>query len=168
MVNLFFPIFYFFFLNSNFAVALKVPSEAPHLFGWNADWAENGISFWINPIEERYHGGRLLGYQITYFQFGKEDKKIVIQVDPNQQRASLSNLTEGMTYHVFASGFTSKGVGANRTYAITCKSISRLYSANGRYKTKKTGQNRNDFCSLLILTSRLLKPHSGSRSDSLR
>ncbi|XP_068682562.1 uncharacterized protein [Montipora foliosa] len=97
----------------------SVPIEAPHLFGWNADWAENGISFWINPIEGRYQGGRLLGYQITYFQYGQEYEKMVIQVRPNQPRASLSNLTEGMTYRVFVSGFTSKGVGPNRTYVIT-------------------------------------------------
>ena len=84
--------------------------------------SENSIRFLISPIPERFHRGRLLGYQITYFQLGREDNKTVIQVDPSTQTVTLSSLTNGKTYLVFIAGFTIRGTGPSSQYAATCKS----------------------------------------------
>ena len=84
--------------------------------------SENSIRFHISPIAEIFHRGKLLGYQITYFQLGREDNKTVIQVDPSTQTVTLSSLINGKTYLVFIAGFTIRGTGPSSHYAATCKS----------------------------------------------
>ena len=84
--------------------------------------SENSITFHISPIAEISHRGKLLGYQITYFQLGREDNKTVIQVDPSTQTVTLSSLINGKTYLVFIAGFTIRGTGPSSHYAATCKS----------------------------------------------
>ena len=85
--------------------------------------AENSMRFRIDPIHERFHRGKLLGYQITYFQLGRGDNKTVIQVDPSTKTVTLSSLTNGKTYLVFIAGFTIKGTGPSNQYVATCKSM---------------------------------------------
>ena len=84
---------------------------------------ENSMRFRIDPIHERFHRGKLLGYQITYFQLGREDNKTVIQVDPSTKTVTLSSLINGKTYLVFIAGFTIKGTGPSNQYVATCKSM---------------------------------------------
>ena len=84
--------------------------------------SENSITFHISPIAVMFHRGKLLGYQITYFQLGREDNKTVIQVDPSTQTVTLSSLINGKTYLVFIAGFTIRGTGPSSHYAATCKS----------------------------------------------
>ena len=84
---------------------------------------ENSMRFRIGPIAEQFHGGKLLGYQIKYFQPGGEDNKTVIRVDPSTRKVKLSSLINGKTYLVFIAGFTKRGTGPSRQYAVTCKSM---------------------------------------------
>ena len=44
------------------------------------------------------------------------------EIDVNTTTVTLNNLLEGMTYLIFVSAFTSKGVGPNTTFSISCKS----------------------------------------------
>ncbi|XP_074632006.1 uncharacterized protein LOC141890434 isoform X2 [Acropora palmata] len=97
----------------------SVPSAAPYMYGWTANMSENSIRFHISPIAEIFHRGKLLGYQITYFQLGREDNKTVIQVDPSTQTVTLSSLINGKTYLVFIAGFTIRGTGPSSHYAAT-------------------------------------------------
>ena len=81
------------------------------------------MRFRIERLEQQYPGGRLLGYRITYHQRGRPDDTTVRDVDVNNtERITLENLTEGKTYVVFVSAYSSKGVGPSRTYAVACKS----------------------------------------------
>ncbi|XP_067024678.1 uncharacterized protein [Acropora muricata] len=97
----------------------SVPTEAPYMHSWTANMAENSIRFVISPIAERFHRGKLLGYQITYFQFGREDNKTVIQVNSSTETVTLSSIVNGKTYLVFIAGFTSRGIGPTSHYAAT-------------------------------------------------
>ena len=85
--------------------------------------AENSMMFYISPIDERFHRGKLLGYQITYFQLGREDNKTVMQVDPSTRTVTLSSLINGKTYLLFIAGFTNRGTGPSSQYAATRKSM---------------------------------------------
>ena len=100
-----------------------VPNAAPYIYDWNANMAENRMRFRIYPIHEQFHRSKLLGYQITYFQLGREDNKTVIQVDPSTRTVTLSSLINGKTYLVFIAGFTIGGTGPSRQYAAICKSM---------------------------------------------
>ena len=99
-----------------------VPTEGPYLHDWSTNTAERSASFQISPLEERHHGGRLLGYIIKYAPLGgPNNTEVMLEVDENTRRVNLVNLTEGPTYVLSIAGFTSKGEGKQRIYAITCK-----------------------------------------------
>ena len=99
-----------------------VPTEGPHLHDWSTNTAERSASFQISPLEERHHGGQLLGYNIRYAPLGgPNNSEILHVVDVDTRRVNLVNLTEGPTYVLFIAGYTSKGEGKQRIYAITCK-----------------------------------------------
>ena len=98
------------------------PTEGPHLHDWSTNTAEHSASFQISPLEERYHGGQLLGYAIRYVPLGgPNNSEILLEVDVDTRRVNLVNLTEGPTYILTIAGFTSGGEGKQRIYAITCK-----------------------------------------------
>jgi len=97
-----------------------VPTEGPHVHDWSTNTAERSASFQISPLEERYHGGQLLGYIIKYAPLGgPNNSEILLEVDVDTRRVNLVNLTEGPTYILAIAGFTSKGEGKQRIYAIT-------------------------------------------------
>ena len=99
-----------------------MPTEGPYLHDWSTNTAERSASFQISPLEERHHGGRLLGYIIKYAPLGgPNNTEVMLEVDENTRRVNLVNLTEGPTYVLSIAGFTSKGEGKQRIYAITCK-----------------------------------------------
>lgn len=120
----------------------SVPTEGPYVHDWSTNTAERSASFQISPLEERYHGGQLLGYIIKYAPLGgPNNSEILLEVDVDTRRVNLVNLTEGPTYILAIAGFTSKGEGKQRIYAITCKLLllkmqTRFYEYNTKVQFK--------------------------------
>lgn len=99
-----------------------MPIEGPYLHDWSTNTLERSVSFQISPLEERYHGGELLGYILRYVPLGgPNNTEILREVDEDTRRVNLLNLTEGPTYILAIAGYTSTGEGKPRIYAITCK-----------------------------------------------
>ena len=119
-----------------------VPTQGPHLHDWSTNTAERSVSFQISPLEERSHGGLLLGYNIRYAPLGgPNNSEILLVVDVDTRRVNLVNLTEGPTYVLFIAGYTGKGEGKQRIYAITCKlqllkPWTRFYEYNTKVQVK--------------------------------
>ena len=118
---------------------------------------DRSVSFQISPIEKRHHGGKLLGYNITYSPVGDPNNMRFMLVDENTRRVTLNSLTHGPTYVILAAGFTSAGVGSKRLYAATCKLFllmwQRIYHCNRRKQfVLRIKFLQGDFCNRVQLT----------------
>ena len=126
-----------------------MPTEGPHLHDLSTNTAEHSASFQISPLEKRYHEGQLLGYIVRYAPLGgPNNSEILLEVDEDTRRVNLVNLTEGPTYILAIAGFTSKGEGKPRIYAITCKLLllrtwTRCYEYNTKVHSKLCSSSLN-------------------------
>ena len=104
-------------------IFFKAPRQGPYLYDWFINLYELTISFRLSPISPNDAQGRLLGYTVTYIamdHFNYNNSRTMV-VGPNTTRIILRNLKEGLTYTIAIAGFTRKGNGTYRTFAVTCK-----------------------------------------------
>jgi len=73
----------------------------------------DSISISIYPIEQEYHNGKLLGYNILYETACSGIPKSSGQVNVSTSTRSyiLTGLLPGTEYKIRIAGFTSKGIG---------------------------------------------------------
>lgn len=97
----------------SFCLIIVVPSKAPDLYVHERFHGVDRINISISPIPERYHNGKLLGYNIVYESGCYKIPKLSAQVNVSASTRSyiLTGLLPGTEYYILIAGFTSKGIG---------------------------------------------------------
>ena len=88
---------------------------------WRTDFNSRTLSFRLEPIDERYRGGKLLGYRINHHPLGKPQDTESQDVGDHPEQVTLSNLIPGVTYVVSIAGYTSAGEGKAKLVSVVCK-----------------------------------------------
>ena len=105
-------------------IVYVVPSRSPRVSVDKKYRGVNSINILIYPIEQEYHNGKLLGYNIQYETECYKIRKSSGQVNVSASKRSyiLTGLLPGTEYTIRIAGFTSKGIGPyNYEDAFTSK-----------------------------------------------
>ena len=97
------------------------PTVAPKIVSAYHSSSSSIYIEWSGITETGY--GKLLGYQITYFQYDNEDEKpsgkfIVKKVSLATTKYNLTNLFYYWRYQIKIGGYTRSGVGTNATKTV--------------------------------------------------
>ncbi|XP_068712588.1 uncharacterized protein [Montipora foliosa] len=112
-----------------------VPSRSPYVSVNNNYPGGDSINISIHPIPEKYHNGKLLGYNIKYRTscYGIPNFSAQVDVSASTRSYILTGLLPGKQYYIRVAGFTSKGIGpyywANAF--TTCEPQRTLTAKNG-------------------------------------
>jgi len=112
-----------------------VPSRSPYLSVDKKHHGVDNISISIYPIDEEYHNGKLLGYNILYetLCYGIPKSSGQVSVSPSTKSYILTGLLPGTKYRIRITGFTSKGIGPydSEDAFTTCEPRRTLIAKNG-------------------------------------
>ena len=107
-----------------FFIAYIVPSRSPYLSVDKKYPGVDSVNISIYPIEEEYHNGNLLGYNIQYETecYGIPKSSGQVNVSASTRSYILTGLLPGTKYNIRIAGFTSKGIGPyDYEYVFTSK-----------------------------------------------
>ncbi|XP_068758033.1 receptor-type tyrosine-protein phosphatase F-like [Montipora capricornis] len=112
-----------------------VPSRSPYVSVNNNYPGGDSINISIHPIPEKYHNGKLLGYNIKYRTscYGIPNFSAQVDVSASTRSYLLTGLLPGKQYYIRVAGFTSKGIGPyyGANTFTTCEPQRTLTAKNG-------------------------------------
>ena len=96
-----------------------VPTRSPYLYYvGDKDIKVDSINISIQPIPKEYHGGRLLGYSISYYARCTQNSSGQVTVSASTRSYILTGLLPGTQYIIRIAGFTSKGSGPSHSRSV--------------------------------------------------